>query len=360
MSLSYLESLYTTVKANNSPTMPLDEYLDITSSAFEDESFLIDATLLDGVFEVAADICDDANIGINSGIKMRSRQLGTLGILLSSANSMADMFNIHERYSQLISNATSQTYTPMGESLCMTLRVDPNIKQISRHRIEYSLSGWLQLAKWIVGDQLTIKELNLSYPQSSSHELICQHFNCEPNYNQKATQILFPLPDVENTLDNKNEHLRRVLEIEANEMLRYATRDSRNEDIVIKAVKQYVRKNLSHGTPTLAQIAKHLSQSERSLQRRFQENATHFRQILDETRMEVVKQKILDDNVDLVELTFALGFGDQSSFQRAFKRWFGITPKKFMRLQNPHHLKETAQFDSASNNDHPMVGHDLR
>jgi AraC-like DNA-binding protein len=50
---------------------------------------------------------------------------------------------------------------------------------------------------------------------------------------------------------------------------------------------------------------------------------------LDDTRRELAQQYLGQTDVSLADATYLLGFGDQSSFFRACKRWFGTSPRLY-------------------------------
>ena len=50
-----------------------------------------------------------------------------------------------------------------------------------------------------------------------------------------------------------------------------------------------------------------------------------------ELRVDMARKWLGDPNVSVAEVAFALGFGDQSAFHRAFLRWTGKTPGQFRR-----------------------------
>ena len=69
--------------------------------------------------------------------------------------------------------------------------------------------------------------------------------------------------------------------------------------------------------------------SVRSLQRNLNKLGTTFGSILDETRRELAEHYVSDFKEDLTEVAFKLGYSEQSSFSRAFKRWTGISPSAY-------------------------------
>ena len=69
--------------------------------------------------------------------------------------------------------------------------------------------------------------------------------------------------------------------------------------------------------------------SERTLQRRLQEEATSFVQLLDDTRRELAEQYLGRLQLSLAQAAYLLGFSDQRSFFRACKRWFKVSPGQY-------------------------------
>ena len=69
--------------------------------------------------------------------------------------------------------------------------------------------------------------------------------------------------------------------------------------------------------------------SERTLQRRIEEEGTTFRRLLTEARQELGRQLMSDPSVEIDKVAFLLGFQDSSSFYRAFREWEGMTPSEW-------------------------------
>ena len=77
-------------------------------------------------------------------------------------------------------------------------------------------------------------------------------------------------------------------------------------------------------------IARALNQSASTLQRRLREEGTSYQRLLDATRRELAVDYLKDGRHSLADITFLLGFADQSNFTRAFRRWTGKTPRQFL------------------------------
>ena len=53
---------------------------------------------------------------------------------------------------------------------------------------------------------------------------------------------------------------------------------------------------------------------------------TSFQQVLDRVRLAMAKELLQESTIALVDITAALGYADDVSFIRAFRRWTGTTP----------------------------------
>jgi AraC-like DNA-binding protein len=88
-------------------------------------------------------------------------------------------------------------------------------------------------------------------------------------------------------------------------------------------------------------VAKELGMSERTLQRRITEEGTTFRELLNQTRHELVREYLRDESVEITEAAFLVGYEDPNSFYRAFRAWEGKTPAEWRALNRGSKTKRS-------------------
>ncbi|MDR9829200.1 helix-turn-helix domain-containing protein [Vibrio sp. FNV 38] len=71
--------------------------------------------------------------------------------------------------------------------------------------------------------------------------------------------------------------------------------------------------------------------STRSMQRKLAQHHSSFTQLRDESRIKVAKQLLIEDQRTPNEIAYRCGYTDLSNFNRAFKRWMGMTPSAYRR-----------------------------
>jgi len=77
-------------------------------------------------------------------------------------------------------------------------------------------------------------------------------------------------------------------------------------------------------------LARFASTSARTLQRRFTEQGSNFRELKDKARCEKAKQ-LLSEKCPVYEAAWQCGYTDLSNFNRAFKGWTNQTPSQYQR-----------------------------
>jgi AraC-like DNA-binding protein len=105
---------------------------------------------------------------------------------------------------------------------------------------------------------------------------------------------------------------------------------------LIAQVRAAAQEALGAGDLSVTVVARQLGVAPRTLQRRLAEaHDTTFVAVVDELRAELAEQWLVDRELSVAEIAFALGFADQSAFHRAFVRWTGRTPGQVRRLARP-------------------------
>jgi AraC-like DNA-binding protein len=95
--------------------------------------------------------------------------------------------------------------------------------------------------------------------------------------------------------------------------------------------RQFISAQLGKKGVTLASASKHMGMTPQQLRRMLKKNGTCFQCVLDETRKAHTSYYLNETETRFSEISFLLGFTDQSTFSRAVKRWFSMTPREMRR-----------------------------
>jgi len=98
---------------------------------------------------------------------------------------------------------------------------------------------------------------------------------------------------------------------------------------------------MSSPSCTLEECASALGISVRTLQKQLARMDASFSSVLEAEKQAVAKAALAHSRVSLDELAFQLGYGEQTTFGRAFRRWTGMSPGEFRR-----HARKTTGWAS--------------
>lgn len=98
---------------------------------------------------------------------------------------------------------------------------------------------------------------------------------------------------------------------------------------LVERVHDYVRGSLPSGNSSIERCAQKLGMSVRTLQAKLSDSDVKFSDVLEQQRIDLAKIYLGQEQLSLDDIAANLGYSEQSSFGRAFKRWTGSTPKLY-------------------------------
>lgn len=96
-------------------------------------------------------------------------------------------------------------------------------------------------------------------------------------------------------------------------------------------VRIAVQKAVDLGAVSLDAVAEEIRMSPRSLQRFVRSHDATVRELIDEARAERARRLLDRSELDLEEVAQRMGYSDDRSFRRAFRRWAGVSPIEYRR-----------------------------
>ncbi len=151
---------------------------------------------------------------------------------------------------------------------------------------------------------------------------------CRFRNRASANAVAFPTAALDQPVPSSNRLLYRLLSGYL-DRVKIAARKT-----IVERVQDYVRGSLPSGTCSIEHGAQKLGTSVRTLQSHLSEHGLKFSDILESQRVELAKMYLEQKQLSLDEVAALLGYSEQSSFGRAFKRWTGSTPQGFRAVRD--------------------------
>ncbi len=262
-----------------------------------------------------------ANIGFAHGKAFELSFWGILGHIVAASPSLADALSYQKRYQCLLGNTGQAYHETLGDTVTIRWLSTPNA---SANSIEQVITAWVAFA--FTYTQHDDKPLGVYFTHDALTDTGEYHtfFGCPVTFNANFNGVKVKASSLALPLTAFNEEVLNVLCSHAENKLR-AKRLSASLDMV----SEYIVATLPERVPTLAEISEHLGISERQLQRHLQKEHTNLSQLLESIRKHLAISYLTQTDHKLLYISTMLGYSEQSAFQRAFKRWAGVTPQEF-------------------------------
>lgn len=189
--------------------------------------------------------------------------------------------------------------------------------------LELTFATSLHEVRDLTGRSFRPERLELAMPRSESAAPLAAFVECPLSFSAGRNCMLFQGETWELESSNADASLLALLDRHAQNLLTSAAPAHSTTEALQRLLRD------SGPSLGLAETAKKLGLSERTLQRRLAEEGTVFAEVVSSIREEIARQLLRERKVAIAEAAFLLGFSDQSSFTRSFKRWTGQTPAAF-------------------------------
>lgn len=331
IALNYIRPIIDYVRKHGRQIEPYLAVLNIQQADLSNANLLIDRDGFPRALDLAESEFCDPNIGISIGQTMQIQHVGVLGMLIMQCSHAAEVMELQTRFQTLTGNSLISEYQRHGDELVMCLKKAAGVTQYQRHACEYNLAGWLHLKEMLLGSDEQANWVELPYPKPEDDTAQQALFRAPIRYDATTLRIGFDAAYAELPLMAQDAQLKAVLEQQATQRLRELQGSQADSDPEIARIKQMITDRLPHGPPPIEDIAESSKVSVRKLQRMLQSQNINFKQIVDQLRCELAKTYMANPQMSLVDVALMLGFAEQSSFTRAFRRWYGISPGEYRR-----------------------------
>ena len=326
--LAYLRGLFDYLRAREARLGPILERMGLAEDQLRAPEIRVDHALQDEIFALAESLTGDPDVGLHAGETTHLMHFGILGQLAMTCRSVRDLIDLHGRFQRLISTGARISYREQGDQVIGEAIFAENARP-TRHTIEYTLASHTTLARLLTGAPMILSRLEVTYARptvSSEQERL---FACPTTYLCERERFFLPAALLDLPLVMGDSESRRVLESEARRRLDAISSSSETEDPELTEVRKLIRDRLHQGAPDVRTAARALGMSVRTLQRRLEQHGLSYRELLDDIRREGVERYLGDTSLSQVDVAALLGYADQSTFHRAFRRWFAMTPGEY-------------------------------
>ncbi|GAA4882856.1 AraC family transcriptional regulator [Kitasatospora terrestris] len=185
---------------------------------------------------------------------------------------------------------------------------------------ELSLANGYRIGRLLAGADLRARRVAFRHARLGPAAAYEELFGAPVHFEQDWCGIEMADADAARTIDNADPATRRIVERYLETAVPFGTE-------LAPRVADLTRRLLPTGTCGADAVAGHLGLHPRTLQRRLADEGTTFAAILDHERQQQAARLLANPGLRLSQIAGLLGYTEQSTFNRSFRRWHGTTPR---------------------------------
>ncbi|MDP2484158.1 AraC family transcriptional regulator [Pseudoalteromonas marina] len=319
--LDYLQSQ----GLNNEDALKAINFTEFSNRTKQQLSPRISLKSYNALLNYAQNTLKDPLFGFRLGQHIRTADYGVLGYLVESSNGLSNAIQALLNYDCLVANIGQAQFEQHKSQA--TIRWFPHA-QCNEQVVLRNMTAWVSVVRQLLNNELSPTQVSFQHHFTQAQiNTLATWFNCPILTNAKHNEICFPSSYLSLNFKTDNAAIHLALKQVSDQQLSLFT----NQQNITENVSQILMAKLDLQNCTLIRTANALSMTPRTLQRHLKLHGTTFALMLENERKRRIKE--LPNKPNLAQLALLLGFKDQSSFNRAFKRWYSCSPLEYFKTK---------------------------
>ncbi len=270
-----------------------------------------------------------SDIGLLCGKNIRPTAMMDLGHALLCCSSLRQAILTNIRYQPLTQQLGRSKLVIEGDQAWLKWLPNSEDPEYARRITDVVMAGHAGFGRWLLwAHDKKINTVHFRHTKPPYAKLYEDLFDCPVLFGQHDNAMVIDVEAIDAPLPQANAGVLTKICLRLDIDLAKLQHQGSFSELVTKVL----RLDRENGPLNLAQTARHLGVSPRSLRRALAAEKTNYRTILEQVRRDLCAQ-FLTNNMPLSEIAEHLGYSQQSAFTRAFKIWYGDTPKAYAKAQ---------------------------
>lgn len=277
--------------------------------------------------ERAIALTQDAGLGLTIGGHASDHMLQMVGQLVMACGTLREAIRTFERYRPLLGNTVQFDLIEEGELAYFVCTPLVTHTKAPEFEAEMVLSLVYRVARRfaILGTE-DAKEIWFTHRAPPHAARYSEVFRSPVRFERPRNAVLGARVHLDMAQPYADPRLLEMLRETADRMLSELSVPSLPEQ-----VRALLRYEVDLRRVDANRVAKMLRLQPRAFRRQLIRAQAPWSMLLDETRCRIALVELARGDVSIREVAERLGFSEQSAFNRAFKRWTGATPARYLR-----------------------------
>jgi len=275
------------------------------------------------LMDSAARELGDQGLGLRFGGRVGGAGFGMLGIAAATAPSLRESIRHLTQLESITSTLGHASVRRHGGKVHLSWQP---AQALPASVIEGILAGWVSFGRYLLGERVEVAQVSLRHRRIAPMEVYDGVFECPVRFETCCYGVTIGAC----LLDARPRFADDLLNDAIGDWLGHcASAAAREGKSVTRSVSSLFGAVLPLAEADEPTVAAMLGHDRRALQRALQHEGTSFRQILNAARAQHAVLALMRGGVSLPDLSADIGFDEQSSLCRAFRKWTGYAPLAF-------------------------------
>lgn len=261
-------------------------------------------------------------LGLEIAKYVQPAHLGILGYIGLSCESLLDALPIFIKYQRLCYDFMQMGVSVDDDNIVVSWEFDSNFKA-GKLADETMIAIFFNIVNIIVApNKVKLNKIDFVFDRPKNPRTYEKYFECNVEFSKDQTRMFFAKSNLNLPINRADPILKKILNRQADilltELPEYNSFDELVQKNIIKAIHQ--------GNISIEYVAKKVGLTTRIFQYKLQKQGYTFKQRLNQVRKGLALQYLENKSLNINEISALLAYNEQSSFNRAFKSWYGISP----------------------------------
>jgi len=263
--------------------------------------------------------------GLLVGQQINPSAKGLLASWVSQCGTLKEAFDVFQKNTSLMNPSEKWEMKQKKGTVTLTFTLQKS-KGYPLAAIERSMSALLTWAHGLTGQKLPLIAAKFQFNRPKYVSNYVSVFGDKLMFESENNELVFVADLLNLPIKSANDFLKKVMQTKAD----IALKKLGDNVSLSEKVKDLILINLPHQKATIEVLSNGLFMSRQSIYRKLKEEGTDFKTLLNEVRKTLAVNLLNADNPSMTSISIELGFKEPGSFYKAFRRWYGMSPRDYL------------------------------
>lgn len=283
---------------------------------------MLEVEAIASLLEAAASALEDDAVGMHLAADFELGALGPFSYAVLHAPTVGTALRNVERYADAVAAGARLQLELEGSGVGLCFPAWDGEPGASRQLDEAAVLVFLRMLRRMLGPTWSPQGIDFRHAAPADLGEHRRLLGTGLRFDRTRCRIRFAAADLERPVRDADRFLLPIVE----RHLQDVVSEGGDPDPWRHALELQVARLVCDGHPGIRAIAPRLGVSVRTLQRRLDEQGLRYRDLVAGVRLRLARHYLRERGPSLGEVAFLLGYSELSAFDRAFRRWQGMSP----------------------------------